>query len=171
VSHERASIVSSFVSSCVPQELMLLPFLTLGVECEWGAASPIHAALTPHSTHKPDDAPITDVEASLLSTAVFVGMLIGALMSGLLADRVGRRPTVLLFTALTGIFGLWSALASSFSVLVMCRALVGIGVGGSPAALSLFTEFLPKQKRGEYLVHYMCYFSGDTLVESRPSMR
>lgn len=133
---------------------MLLPFLTLGVECEWGASSPAHASRSGPSSST-GTATISEVEASWLSTAVFVGMLIGALLSGLMADRIGRRPTVLLLTACTGIFGLMSALVSSFTMLLACRALVGIGVGGSPAALTLFTEFLPKQKRGEYLIHYV----------------
>ena len=131
------------------QELMLLPFLTLGVECEWGAAS--------RATHPgaSTEAPISDLEISWISTAVFIGMLIGALLSGLMSDRIGRRPTVLILTACTGIFGLLSAFSSSFSMLLVSRAFVGVGVGGSPAALSLFTEFLPKEKRGEYLIHYV----------------
>lgn len=130
---------------------MLLPFLTLGVECEWGHSSARAAAAAASGDQS---SVVSDVESSLLSTAVFAGMLVGALLSGLLSDRWGRRPTVLLLTACTGLFGLGSALASSFHSLLLCRAMVGVGVGGSPAALALFTEFLPKQQRGRYLVHY-----------------
>lgn len=139
---------------------MLLPFLTLGVECEWGGSAPGSSSSSANGSGS-----VGDVEVSLLSTAVFMGMLFGALLSGLLSDRIGRRPTVMLLTGCTGLFGLGSALAPGFRSLLFCRTLVGLGVGGSPAALSLFTEFLPRQSRGEYLVHYMLFFSAGAVVE------
>ena len=139
---------------------MLLPFLTLGVECEWGSA-----AGSGGSSGGEEAAVVGDVESSLLSTSVFAGMLVGALVSGLLSDRVGRRKTVLAMTALTGLFGLASALAPTFHALLLCRTLVGVGVGGSPAALALFAELLPRNERGRHLVQYMLYFSSGAVIE------
>lgn len=150
---------------------MILPFLSLGVECEWGAgaSSPNHARglgqLDGRSSTSVDDTPLSEAEASWLSSVVFAGMLVGALLSGLLADRWGRRPTVLFLTALVAVMGLCSAVASSFATLLLARGLVGVGVGGSPAALSLFTEFLPRDHRGSHLVHYMLFFSTGSVMQ------
>lgn len=46
------------------------------------------------------------------------------------SDRVGRRPTVLLWTVCVGVFGLLSAFTTSLMQLCCCRVMVGIGVGG-----------------------------------------
>lgn len=142
-------------------ELMLLPFLTLGVECEWSNK----ASSSSSSSSASSDTSISDVETSFLSTVVFIGMLVGALLSGLSSDHIGRRPTVLLSTLCTALFGLLSAFVPNYQLLLICRCLVGVGVGASPAALALFTEFLPKAKRGEYLIHYLCFFSAGAVFE------
>jgi putative MFS transporter len=80
-------------------------------------------------------------------------MFAGSLMSGVLADRVGRKylfqATLLIFSIATGLCGL----AAGYASLLALRFLVGFGLGGElPVASTLVTEFSPAQHRGRLLV-------------------
>ena len=74
---------------------------------------------------------------------------VGALVFGLLAERFGRRPTLMLNVVAFSLFVLASAFAPSLKIFLICRALFGIamgGVWGVGAALAL--ETLPTSGRG-----------------------
>jgi MFS transporter, SHS family, lactate transporter len=74
---------------------------------------------------------------------------IGALLFGLMAERFGRRPTLMLNVVAFSGFELASAFAPSLHSFLVCRALFGIamgGVWGVGAALAL--ETLPPTNRG-----------------------
>lgn len=55
------------------------------------------------------------------------------------------------------VFGLLTGVASNYSTLLLFRALIGFGVGGTPIPYDLLAEFIPKQRRGIYLM-YVNYF-------------
>ncbi|RPJ49763.1 MAG: MFS transporter [Chloroflexi bacterium] len=96
---------------------------------------------------------LTNAQRGLLGTAIFLGMLVGALFWGRLSDRVGRKIGFVSTIAIDSIFGLLSAFAPSFAWLVVLRTLTGFGVGGTlPVDYSIFAEYLPTEKRGRYLV-------------------
>jgi SHS family lactate transporter-like MFS transporter len=74
---------------------------------------------------------------------------VGALLFGMLAERFGRRPTLMLNIICFSVFELASAFAPTFSIFLISRALFGIAMGGEwgvGAALAL--ESLPKEGRG-----------------------
>jgi MFS transporter, SHS family, lactate transporter len=74
---------------------------------------------------------------------------VGALVFGLMAERFGRRPTLMLNVISFSIFELASAFAPSLASFLVCRALFGIAMGGEwgvGAALAL--ETLPAKGRG-----------------------
>jgi SHS family lactate transporter-like MFS transporter len=74
---------------------------------------------------------------------------LGALAFGLLAERIGRRPTLMLNVLTFSIFGVASAFAPGFTSFLVMRALFGIAMGGEwgvGAALAL--ESLPAERRG-----------------------
>jgi putative MFS transporter len=80
-------------------------------------------------------------------------MLAGALVWGRLSDLFGRKIGFISTIAIDSLFGLLSAFAPSFAWLVLLRTLTGFGVGGTlPVDYSIFAEYLPKEKRGRYLV-------------------
>jgi AAHS family 4-hydroxybenzoate transporter-like MFS transporter len=97
---------------------------------------------------------ITDswsLQSTELGTIFFfagLGLLVGGLCIGWLADRIGRRgaliAAMLLMTAAT----LATAWVTSKPQLLVCRFLAGIAFGGCvPAAVSLVSEFLPQRIR------------------------
>ncbi len=74
---------------------------------------------------------------------------VGALIFGVLAERYGRRPTLMLNVISFSIFELASAFAPALPIFLLCRALFGIAMGGEwgvGAALAL--EVLPVERRG-----------------------
>ena len=74
---------------------------------------------------------------------------VGALLFGALADRFGRRPTLMINIGCFSVLELACAFAPSLHVLIILRALFGVAMGGEwgvGAALAL--ESLPKEGRG-----------------------
>src|SRR3954453_236462 len=79
-------------------------------------------------------------------TLVFAGLLFTA---GILADRLGRRITLITGLALFGIASLASAYADSAGQLIAARALMGLGAAAvMPATLSIIANVFAPQERG-----------------------
>jgi AAHS family 4-hydroxybenzoate transporter-like MFS transporter len=93
-------------------------------------------------------------------SAGLVGMMIGALVCGPLADRIGRKP-ILVACALTfGIGALLTATASSIEALVVFRVLTGLGMGGAmPNAIALTSEYMPQKYRATAVTTMICGFA------------
>lgn len=89
-----------------------------------------------------------------------VGMMIGALISGPLADRFGRRPMLIGCTLVFGVGSLLTATAQSVETLAAFRALTGLGMGGAmPNAIALTSEYMPTRRRGTAVTTMICGFS------------
>ncbi len=108
---------------------------------------------------------LSNAQKGLLSTAVFLGMLVGAYVWGRLSDKMGRKVGFISTVAISAVFGMLSAFAPSFSWLVILRVLTGFGVGGMlPVDYSIFAEYLPNEKRGRYLVLLESFWALGTLA-------
>ena len=77
-----------------------------------------------------------------------VGMMIGAMVFGPLADRVGRRPVLIACPLIFGLGSLLTAKAWSVESLVVFRLLTGLGMGGAmPNTIALTAEYMPRRVR------------------------
>ncbi|QET05065.1 MFS transporter [Cupriavidus pauculus] len=95
---------------------------------------------------------LTPAQAGMLGSASFVGMAIGAMSSGLLADRFGRKPVFQVSMIIWGVGSYLCSTADSALTLGAWRLLLGVGMGMElPLAQTLMSEFIPAQKRGKYL--------------------
>ena len=85
---------------------------------------------------------------SAVFSAALAGLALGAFGFGMLADRAGRKPVLIGATACFGIFTICTALAPSFTVLLVFRFLAGLGLGGAmPSFISLTSEYCPRRLR------------------------
>ncbi len=92
------------------------------------------------------------VSLTTVTEAIFLTLAtrpLGALIFGALADRIGRRPVLMVVVLLYPIFGFASALAQSIGVFLLLRALFGVAMGGEwGAGSSLVMESIPQPLSG-----------------------
>jgi AAHS family 4-hydroxybenzoate transporter-like MFS transporter len=90
-----------------------------------------------------------------------VGIMLGALFAGPIADRVGRKPTLLVAIAFFGLGSLLSAYAASLPMLVVLRFLTGLGIGGAmPATVGLTSDYTTDRRRASVV---MFMFTGNSI--------
>lgn len=96
---------------------------------------------------------LTPAQMGWIGSIGLIGMALGAVLAGTLADRIGRKKvfsiTVLLYSLSTGM----CALSWSYESLLFFRFLVGFGLGGElPVAATLMSEYAPSHLRGRFIV-------------------
>ena len=91
-------------------------------------------------------------KVSVIAEAVFVTLAmrpVGAFVFGLMAERFGRRPTLMLDIVAFSVFELASALAPSLKIFLVMRACFGVAMGGEwGVGAALVFETLPAKGRG-----------------------
>jgi AAHS family 4-hydroxybenzoate transporter-like MFS transporter len=96
--------------------------------------------------------------APVLSAALF-GLAAGALSSGPLADRIGRKNVLTGAVLLFGAACVWSGFAGSLGELTVLRFITGLGLGAAmPNAVTLMSEYCPDQRRATLTNAMFCGF-------------
>jgi MFS transporter, putative metabolite:H+ symporter len=89
---------------------------------------------------------------SLFISLTFVGMTLGALITGFVGDKMGRRFTYQINLLIFGLASLAAAFAQDMNQLVICRFVQGLGLGAEiVVGYSTLTEFVPPKTRGRWL--------------------
>ena len=87
----------------------------------------------------------------LFISMTFVGMTLGALLTGFLGDRYGRQFTYQLNLLVFGAASLASAVAPNMTTLIALRFLMGLGLGAEVVVgYSMMAEFFPARIRGRW---------------------
>jgi putative MFS transporter len=98
-------------------------------------------------------------DVSWLISAGYVGQLIGALVGGALAERVGRRPVVVVSVLWFGLFSLACGFAWSYQSLVVLRLIQGLGLGAEvPVAATYISELAKASGRGRFVLLFELVF-------------
>ncbi len=130
--HRRVTLLSGFGWMFDAMDVGLLSFVLVALAREWG---------------------LSQGQVGVAISVGLCGMFVGAVASGTLADRYGRRAimmvTLLVYSVATGL----TALAWGYGVLLVLRFVTGLGLGGElPVASTLVSEVAPARHRGRMVV-------------------
>lgn len=90
--------------------------------------------------------------SGLMLSLGYLGMFVGALSCGILADHMGRKNTLLFTISTMTIFTALNSLAPDPTIMALLRFLAGIGLGGSlPQPGVYISEYIPAKYRGRFL--------------------
>lgn len=109
-------------------DVLAISFAAPGIAAEWG---------------------IDKARLGLLLSMELFGMAAGSVLIGNVADRIGRRPTILgcLVVMAIGMFAAWAA--GNLQMLSAARLFTGLGIGGMLSATSaMVAEFSNDRRRG-----------------------
>ena len=94
-------------------------------------------------------------ELGILFSAGLAGMVLGSLVFGPLADRVGRRPMILASLVVISTGMLASALALNLSQLALLRMVTGLGIGGMLASLNTMVAEYSSDRRRKLAISFL----------------
>lgn len=87
--------------------------------------------------------------SELILNSQMIGMLLGGVLFGVLADKRGRMSMLMASILLYSIMNIANAFVTSVPVYAVCRFFSGIGLAGElGVAITLVTEIMPKKSRG-----------------------
>src|SRR3954471_13962646 len=91
----------------------------------------------------------TKTKVAVATTLTLAARPVGAAIFGYWADKAGRRPVLLVCVLFYSTVGFLTAFSTSLTMLLVLRALYGIGMGGEwGLGASLAMEKIPSEKRG-----------------------
>ncbi len=95
---------------------------------------------------------LAPADAAWIGTANLIGMAVGAVVWGTIADRIGRKRAFAWTLLIFSIFTLAGIFTNDLSWFVFFRFLAGVGLGGCvPVDYALVGEFTPAKHRGRVL--------------------
>ena len=109
--------------------------------------------------------PLTTFDKSLITSCTSLGALIASPVAGLLADRIGRKPIILIADVLFITGALCQAGAASVSAMVAGRSIVGFAVGGASLVVPLYiSELSPAAFRGKLVTMTILFITAGQVI-------
>ncbi|KAI9545123.1 hypothetical protein NQZ68_039119 [Dissostichus eleginoides] len=140
----KLSILTGLAWMADAMEMMILCILAPQLHCEWKLPS---------------------LQVALLTSAVFIGMMLSSSLWGNISDKYGRKTGLTLSVLWTMFYGVLSAFAPVYGWILVLRALVGFGIGGAPQSVTLYAEFLPMRSRATCILLIEIFWALGTVFE------
>ncbi|QDY41983.1 MFS transporter [Candidatus Pantoea soli] len=103
---------------------------------------------------------VTNHQLGMVISAALIGLALGAMVAGPLADRHGRRVMILLSVLFFGIWTLATAMAQNIEQMMLFRFLTGLGLGAAmPNVGTLVAEYAPERRRSFIITVVFCGFT------------
>lgn len=113
---------------------------------------------------------ISDVTAGAIGSYTVLGTAIGAVIFGILSDKMGRKNVILFTTFIFSLFTMLSGFANGPMMFIIFRIIAGFGLGGvMPNVIALTTEFAPKRIRTALVSFVFCGYSVGALAAALTS--
>lgn len=91
-------------------------------------------------------------DLKLVLASAFIGAFVGAVLLSRIADRLGRRRAFFLTLGIYSLFSVLAAFSPNVEVLIACRFLAGVGIGGElPLCDAYLSDLLPARVRGKFI--------------------
>lgn len=120
-------------------DIALMGFIAPALKSDWGV-----------STH----------QLGAVISAALIGLALGAMLAGPLADRFGRRVVIISSVFFFGIWTLMTALSHNVDQMMLFRFLTGLGMGAAmPNVGTLVAEYSPERKRAFIITVVFCGFT------------
>lgn len=156
------------------KQVIAVTSVSLGTFCAGTALSWTSPALThieilpnatkPISSSSPPDFTVNSKEAAIIASMLTIGALVSAIPTGYLADKVGRKITVIALA--TAFFINWCLIsfARNFTTVVVARFFAGIGLGGICVVAPIYIgEITHASNRGLFGSFLQLFLSGGIL--------
>jgi len=103
---------------------------------------------------------ISSIQAGRYGSYALFGMMLGALLFGTLADKLGRKKIILICVSIFSSFMLLAAISPNPELFGLFRLITGIGLGGMmPNVIGLVSEYSPKGTRSRMIATIMVGYS------------
>ncbi|MDQ1210629.1 AAHS family 4-hydroxybenzoate transporter-like MFS transporter [Acinetobacter baylyi] len=103
---------------------------------------------------------ISTTDLAPVMSAALIGLALGAVVSGPLADKFGRKKLLIINLFGFGIFTLLAALSSGVNELMIYRFIAGLFMGGvMPQAVTLVTDYAPMRLNGRMVTIILSGFT------------
>ena len=113
---------------------------------------------------------ITDLLAGSIGSYTVIGMAIGTILCGILADKFGRKKVIIGTTLLFSLFTILSGFAPNEYVFIVFRVIAGLGLGGvMPNVIALTTEYAPRRIRAALISFVFCGYSLGAIIAALTS--
>ncbi len=110
---------------------------------------------------------LTTGQLGFLGSVGMLGMALGAALSGMVADKWGRRTVIMLTLVIYGVSSALSGFAVNYPMLLVLRFMTGFGLGGElPAASTLISEYSPKKIRGRNVIILESFWAWGWIIAS-----
>jgi MFS family permease len=92
---------------------------------------------------------LSTTQVSLLNSVTLAASAVGAIVFGRIADMLGRKKIYGYEVLILAIGAIASAFAPNYWFLLICRAILGVGIGGDyPVSATIMSEYSGKKSRG-----------------------
>lgn len=98
---------------------------------------------------KPDQLNLTPFLEGFVVSALLFGAALGSISGGRLADKIGRRTSIICFAIIFFVGAMGCTLAPNAYIMISCRFILGLAVGGASVTVPTYlAEISPTDKRG-----------------------
>nr|WP_099063001.1 aromatic acid/H+ symport family MFS transporter [Serratia sp. BW106] len=103
---------------------------------------------------------VSNQQLGMVMSAALVGLTLGALFSGPLADWLGRKVIIINSVFFFGVWTLVTAFSHTIDQMIFFRFMTGLGLGAAmPNVGTLISEYAPEKKRSFIITVVFCGFT------------